>query len=446
MSRLQRTLLVGLKIFLFGLVFHFIVYNFVTYVLHITWGVMDLIWLWKEIFTIGFFVALIYYVVRYKDYKIFMKDKTLWRLLLSFIALLVCTLIITLIKWLGIGMFVLAFKYDFIGYFIFFTCYFLSKYLPEKTADKLIKRYINLIKILLVFAILWWCALLIKPGVLKIFGYTTSSIEWKVGAQPPAVYRTGESQWYPRNQFLFERPISWGFFLTAFFPLFYMFVLQRKSLRNTWFWWWVFTLNVILTFSRAAWGAWIIEIFILWILNYRKHVKKYLLKVAVPLLIIFAVIAYLGKSQIIDRSFSNTGHLDLFIKWWKMFTESPLIGKGAAYVWPGSHWEGGIAFNPENQYLQIMIEFGIIGFILWMATYIYLNRIGFRDFFTMRKSKDKTLPQHYWTILAMSIGMVGLSISGFVLHSFTDRMIVYPMMALFGLILAQHTILTWSKK
>jgi len=114
-----------------------------------------------------------------------------------------------------------------------------------------------------------------------------------------------------------------------------------------------------------------------------------------------------------------------------MFLESPLIGKGAGYVGPASHRDGGLAFNPENQYLQILIEFGIIGFALRMAIYLFLNRVGFRDFFKMRKSKDKNLPWHYRAVLGMSIGMVGLSIAGFVLHSFTDRMIVYPMMAMF---------------
>lgn len=34
--KLQRILTTGLKIFLLGLILHFIVYNFVTYVLHIT--------------------------------------------------------------------------------------------------------------------------------------------------------------------------------------------------------------------------------------------------------------------------------------------------------------------------------------------------------------------------------------------------------------------------
>ena len=252
MTHLQRTLIIGLKAFLLGLILHFIVYNFVTYVLHLSGPVMEIIWLWKEIFTIGFFVALAWYVIRFKELKIFKHDKALRRLQRIFIAMLVITFAFTLLHGLSIGMFVKAFKYDFIGYFIFFVCYYLHRYLPEKTTERLNKWYILIIQVLLVLGVLRWCALLIKPGVLKIAGYTTRSIEGKVGEQPPAVYRTGEHQGYPRNQFLFERPISWGFFLIAFFPLFYMYVLQRKSLKKSRFWRGVFALNVILTFSRAA--------------------------------------------------------------------------------------------------------------------------------------------------------------------------------------------------
>lgn len=78
------------------------------------------------------------------------------------------------------------------------------------------------------------------------------------------------------------------------------------------------------------------------------------------MLIILGVIAYIGRDQIIHRSFSNTGHVQLFLQGWEMFTESPIIGKGAGHVGPASHWDGGLAFNPENQYLQILIEFGLI--------------------------------------------------------------------------------------
>ena len=381
MSRLQHTLIIALKIFLLGLILHFFVYNFVTYVIGVSWIIMEAIRLRKEIFTIWFFAVLVYYIYTYKEFSVLKKDTTIWRLVWIFVALLVVTFVFTLAKGLGIWMFVKAFKYDFIGYFIFFVMYFLHRYLPENTTEKITKWYILVIQWLLVIGLIWWCAILIKPGVLKLAWYTTQTIEGKVGEQPPAVYWTGEHDGYPRNQFLFERPISWWFFLIAFFPLFYMLVLQKRSIRKTWFWWWVFALNVILTFSRAAWWAWIIELIILWVLSYRRKVWKYVLKVLIPMLLVLWVIAYFWRDEIIHRSFSNTWHIQLFLQWRKMFTESPIIGKGAWYVWPASHWDGWLAFNPENQYLQILIEFGIIGFVLWMIIYLFLNRVGFRDFF-----------------------------------------------------------------
>ena len=52
MTRLQRSLIIGLKIFLLGLIVHFIVYNFVTYVLHLSGTFMEILRLRKEIFTV----------------------------------------------------------------------------------------------------------------------------------------------------------------------------------------------------------------------------------------------------------------------------------------------------------------------------------------------------------------------------------------------------------
>lgn len=100
MSKLQRTLIIGLKIFLLGLILHFIVYNFVTYVLHLTGPLMEAIWLWKEIFSVGFFGILIYYVLKYKELKIFKHDRRLWWLQWIFVALLIITFIFTLAKGL----------------------------------------------------------------------------------------------------------------------------------------------------------------------------------------------------------------------------------------------------------------------------------------------------------------------------------------------------------
>lgn len=122
-----------------------------------------------------------------------------------------------------------------------------------------------------------------------------------------------------------------------------------------------------------------------------------------------------------------------------MFAESPLFGHGGATAGPGSHREGGSKFNPENQFLQIMIEFGLIGFLGRILLYLTLNFTGLQERHK-KHTKDKKITPTLWRLVAMSIGMIGLSVSGMVLHSFTDRMIVYPMMLLFGIVWMQYIV------
>ena len=80
-----------------------------------------------------------------------------------------------------------------------------------------------------------------------------------------------------------------------------------------------------------------------------------------------------------------------------------------------------MAFNPENQFLQIRIEYGSLVFLV--RTLLYFGLVH-----TAWKLKA-THPYH----AAFALGMVGLAICGMVLHSFSDRMIVYPFMLIWGI-------------
>ncbi|MDR2415239.1 MAG: hypothetical protein LBD75_01110 [Candidatus Peribacteria bacterium] len=46
------------------------------------------------------------------------------------------------------------------------------------------------------------------PNGLKFFGYDHFTFEGTIGARPPAAYYTLINKGFVRNQFLFERPIS----------------------------------------------------------------------------------------------------------------------------------------------------------------------------------------------------------------------------------------------
>ena len=99
---------------------------------------------------------------------------------------------------------------------------------------------------------------------------------------PPTTYYTDVNQGYPRNQFLFERPTSRGFFLIAFWPLFFVTVLKKKNKREALMWFGVFGINILATFSRAARLARLAQTTILIIIENRKMLTKALLYYLLP--------------------------------------------------------------------------------------------------------------------------------------------------------------------
>lgn len=443
--RLQKRAITGYKIFIIGLILQFFAHTFVTYRLGISdaWF-MGVLWSRKEIVVILWSLVACWIIWKDRPWSPVMPDarRHTWvahrqimrYMTLVWLALMIYAFADTVLRGLGIIWFLKAWKYDLIGYMILITTYYINTRLTTKQLESVIDRSISIIKPLLVWAMVWYMILIMKPWALKLFGYDRAIIEGDIGQRPPAVYWTREFEGFPRNQFLFERPISRWFFLIAFFPLFFVRFLQRKSVKKTWFRWLMFSGNIILTYSRAARGSWIIELAILGFLTYKKRIRFFIRKLLLPALIVFIGIAWIAKDQVINRQFSNTGHIQLLVQWWHYFTENPLFGKGAGSVWPASHRAGGSNFNPENQFLQIAIEFGIIGFILRMIIYARLHLIGLHTVVRNWRIKQLTPSQRY--TIALSIGMLWLSISWLVLHSFTDRMIVYPFMVVAWCILA----------
>ncbi len=425
----EKVLLILYKVFFIWLLLQFFVYTFMTF--QVGWDGMipNGFWLWKEIFVIAWSLLATWYI---RQKKLRTQKTAVRYITLVFVWLMVYGLLDTLFKWISITRFIKAWKYDFIWFMIFLTSYYLSHNISKENSQKFIHWTLKTLKTLLILALLWYTILMIKPWVLKLFGYDKLSIEGNIGQRPPAVYRTREFEWLPRNQFIFERPISRGFFLIAFFPLFFVQYLQRRSLKKTWFWWIVYALNIISTYSRAAWGSWIIELGILWAITYRKQMRFFVKKLLLPVLIGLIWVAWIAKDHVINREFSNTWHIQLLKQWLTYFSNHWLLGMGAWSVWPASHWAWWLNFNPENQFLQIAIEFGIIGFIIWMIIYLWLHYIGYEVLKT--NWKQKKLTQEQWYTIAFSIWMLWLSISWLVLHSFTDRMIVYPFMLIWWII------------
>lgn len=442
-----------IKIFLVWLMIHFFMYNWVNFSMGFQFEPM---WLWKEWMILLFVLIFIYNFAKSRYFWQFTTNKSVFALEITFVAMVVISLLISiLINKISLGQFVLAFKYDFLGYMIFFLFYHLWFYLNKEFVEKIITFYLRFVKVLLVVALIWYSIIVVKPGFFKLFGYDRNANEWMLWQRPPVVYYTQMNHGYVRNQFLFERPITWWFFLIAFWPLFYVKFLRRKTLGNTWHRWWLFALNLILTFSRASWIAWIGELLLLGLLEYRRNIKLYLFKVVLPIVLVVWALAWLLFNDIVMRYFSNSWHIKLMASGYHMFMENPLFGKWAATAGPWSHqicasnpntpicqeiaainkeheipdmkW-----FNTENQYLQVLVEFGLIIFIMWIAIFTFMCIFGLYRYWISSKTqlKDPFLR----VLIAMSVGMIGLWIEWMMLHSFIDRMVVYPIMLIYGLV------------
>jgi len=446
----SKSIITIYQIFFIGLLLQFFAFNVATFSRWLDAEWMKLVWLRKE--------ALLGLLLLLTAILIIIKGQ--WKQIIAnkFITFLLIVLLLgiwitayqhTAIHQLDRWIYALAFKYDFLWFIILFAGFHSAYFVDTQTRSHLIRRYGKVIKYCLLWALIRYLITFIKPGFLKLFWYNNFIFEGTAWGEAPAVYYTHINQGLPRNSFLFERPTTWWFYLIAFFPLFYSLFLHQKPIKYTRARRGIYALNILLTFSRAARGAWIIQLVLLWFITRGKNkaeLKAFLLKALVPFLIIIGLVGFFGYKQIFAREYSNTGHIAMMKKWIDMSIEKPLHGRWAATAGPWSHRnpekEG---FNPENQFLQIFIEYGVVWFLPWMILFVSLNLIWAITYWR----NDRILDTHTWKndaekygdspvtlLMALSLWLIWLSASGMILHSFVDRMVVYPFMLLFGIILA----------
>lgn len=463
-KKLSHTFSWMIKVFFIGLLIQFFVQTFVTYQLGWTGAFWSGVWLWKEFFILIFLWAVAWRIINLVQ-TYFKKQKS-WSYLSAFIRFLIyfaltvvvfCLLAIVVQK-LGIGTFLLSAKYDLFWFLIFIIGVGLASYLSS--SKKFTQRYQKLLKWVIVGGFFWWILVYLMPNALKFFGYSHFAYEGTLESRPPAVYYTQISQGHVRNQFLFERPISFWFFLIAFWPFFALGYLRKRSIKEQIAWTFGFGAMVFSTLSRAAIGVWLLQTAILTLIIHRKRWKNVVLFLGIPgtIVLLFGLWHFRG---IFAREHSNTGHIALLQEGWKIGMQEPLTGWGAGYSGPASHQLCNrenpdprceiivetnnrysiptVGYNPENQYVQIFMEYGIIGLISWMFCFGWLIWNGLRAAIPLArewgkgKKADKAYKQQLYLLLAFGIGMIGLALEGMVLHSFVDRMIVYPFMLLFGL-------------
>jgi len=419
----------------------------------------DFIWLWKEIFIIFAFLRAGFKIVQNPKLakKLFESKKEVAWIAAGAVVLTLRGLILSFLTGTGFGGFALFVKYDIFYLLVFLTAYAVVKInvlLNPNTYQnfwQLIKWYLlKVLPTLVWLSYLRYLLVWIKPSLLARIGYQKDLIGSAINlSQPVASHKTWITHWIVRNQFLFELPIGWWFFLAAFYPLWFSFASSKlKSLKKqaTQFALWFGA--VLLTFSRAALGVFLFESFILRAVKLPPKIKK---KFFVIVAIIGGLAALMLAQGFLQREGSTTGHIIFTKQTFELIKQKPLIWRGPSTAWAASHKLceskpelqvcqkikkinelGGSPFlkglNPENHYLQIWMELGIFGLILWL----WIHWLFVKDL-PLLWQKGPMVKKLVW---AWSLGMAALLLGSLVLHPLSERMVAYPFMLIGGILRA----------
>jgi O-antigen ligase len=147
----------------------------------------------------------------------------------------------------------------------------------------------------------------------------------------------------------------------------------------------------LLSLSRSALAAQFAVIVLAWVgttTNFRTVMRSVGVMVTVAAVALAAVFLYAplnkrffggDKHQVGGISINVTGRDALWSANWAWFKEKPVMGWGAGSSdRMTSALPGGFSGHPHNDYLRLLVDYGVIGLVIWLIGYITLVRLTWR--------------------------------------------------------------------
>lgn len=367
---------------------------------YITW--FDKIgFLFKEWLLVAIFFSLIYEFIKAKKIpKLDMLDY----LVLSYITYWVW---ITLYNWLGLNSIIYGWRYDFMFLIVMIIYKHWAIFL--KTDFK---------KLATIFVYSWAMALLfgilikfrLKEEFLVEFGYVDYVSNWVFSWWVP-VYHWLENSWIRRFQWILDWPNAMWYFLIIFSWMF-LYIQKKKNEFYVYFIIIFLFWLILLTYSRSA-LLWVMTAWwIIFLTNLKyiyTHHKKIFLRISTFIIILLGILWIIFQHQltnIIFRPSSTTGHFHRMEIWFERFLEKPLWAwlaeSGPAYrnIYPEKQTKiDEYHYIPESWYIQVLIEWWIIFFVLFLS--ILINVL-------FRLYKKSTII--FWVLLAVLVMNIFLHI------------------------------------
>ncbi len=380
------------KLLLIILPFHVIISVFFQYKLEIWW-----IKLYKELL-----LVILWFLMFFEIYKKWHKLKLdkLDYLIISYFLYLI---LISIVNFSWFKAILYWWWYDFEFLLVFLITRNWSALLSQKLG-----YYLKLFLISSWIAIILWILVRFVFGeqILTYIWFSSNLSNWSIIDWPP-IYHWVEWANVRRFQWIFDWPNQAAFFLILFSWVLYHYYKKRKETEfYLYFSLFIVFWLVFLTYTRSAliWIIW--SLVIIFILNFKLLLKKYIkqtLSFIVVMLLLwgaFYVRYWWSMWEIVWRASSTKWHFERMIIWFNQFTQKPL-GRWLASSWPAyrfahnTKWVDEKNFIPESWYIQQLVEWWIIWFCLFMAIiviiWLSIYKLSIAMFFS------------FWAILAMNV-------------------------------------------
>ena len=417
-----------LKIFLIFVVMYHLFVTVVWYGI-LGWAYPELPALGRDAIWVLFFAILVLY--NFKTITAYLKTRKRPRITL--ISILAFGVGISLLKGKSMYDIFVGIKYGLLYLFIFLSATFIGYLWSKKdfkilNSESYIIHFLKFLKYLLITTLIVW---FLRQGLKFIWPNIFFNIwygplnDFKFGVKPPIYYLT----WYQgtaRRQGIFSWPNNYGYFLIAFLPAVILFCKEKlRSIKE------LFVMNkkaiinsaivvlrilaIVLTLSRTAFIGWIVGLAIMNIQRIKKH-KQISWGIGIVLLA-----GLVGLS--ILKWASTIGHIQAKFGSIKYVIQQP-SGYGLGTSWPAINHNGTIL--PENYYIQLMLDIGTLGFILWTILILQITRLATRIQQKFKKLSIHTTTETIYLIRRwLNIWRVCLLVMGMFLHVFEDSMINY---------------------
>lgn len=285
----------------------------------------------------------------------------------------------------------------FLGFYL--LCRF--SFFPEARVLMLSKIIIVAGRVMAVWAV--FESLILGSGYWQSFGILPETSTFGFGAQHNIIN-------VPQAMATLEGPNQLGSFLLLpfFLSLFYKSNDEKKKPWHHWLWLGLMALAIVLTFSRSAILGLVIGIIIYLLAEKSVKIKT---KISIFLslgLLILASLWYFGYHGGIGRDFLTHG-TSSSQHWYSMYTSAMadrtpfqiIFGQGIGTAGPSS-------FNflpqvPESWYIQVFIELGIVGLLLWLAI---ITTVIIKYFSRFR---------------GLVLALISISIAAIFLHTWADN-------------------------